>query len=131
MGKMLTKAVDVLTKPNTDPITKHIVPRQANWKGAALAVGGVAALTMGNETWKGANAGKMGRVSYMDGPARMTNSFTSGAVKDMHRISNGNYGVFADMATEVMASNNMFGKALDDYGANEKLISALYHMGGR
>ena len=131
MGKMLKKAVNAFTKPNTDPITSRIIPRQVNFAGGLLAVGGVSAIVGGNEILKGRNAAKMGRVSYMDGPARMTSSFTSGAVKDMHRISNGNYGVFADMSTEVMASNNTFGKVLDDYGANDKLISALYHMGGR
>ena len=131
MGKMLTKAVNVLSKPNTDPITKGIIPRQANFLGGALAVGGVSAVVGGNEILKGRNAAITGRVSYMDGPARMTNSYVSGAVQDMHRISNGNYGVFADMSTEVMQSPNMFGRILDDYGANDKLISALYHMGGR
>ena len=130
MGKVLKKTIDVLTKPNIDPITAHVIPKQVNWKGGLLALGGVSLIAGGNEVLKGRNSGVTGRVSYMDGPARMTNSFTSGAVKDMRRIANDNYGVFADMATEVVASRNMFGKVLDDYGANDKLISALYHMGG-
>lgn len=130
MGKMFKKAIGGITKPNPDPITSGIFPRQANWLGGALAFGGVALAVNGNEILKGRNSAKTGRVSYMDGPARMTSSFTSGAVKDMHRIANGNYGVFEDMATEVVASQNAFGRVLDDYGANGKLISALYHMGG-
>ena len=130
MGKMLTKTLDLLTKPNIDPITKSIIPRQVNFVGGTLAVGGIALVAGGNEVLKERNASKKGRVSYMDGPARMTNSYTSGVVQDMHRIANGNYGVFADMSSEVVETYNPAGKILDDYGANDKLISALYHMGG-
>lgn len=133
MGKsgMAKKVLHTLTKPNNDPIGGFFVPRQVNAGGAAVVLGGIAVISGGNEAVKARNAMQMGKVSYADGMARMTNSFTTGAVPAMMKASGGNYAAFADMADEVMMSRNPFGRVLDDYGANDKLISALYNMGGR
>lgn len=68
----------------------------------------------------------------MDGPARMTKSYTSGAIPAMMQASNGNYAAFSDMAEEVVSGhNNVLGSVLDDYGANPAMIASLYGMGGR
>lgn len=128
---MTKKLVQTFTKPNNDAFGGFFIPRQVNAGGAAFILGGVVLVSGGNEAVKARNAMKLGKVSYADGPARMTNSFTSGTVPAMMRASGGNYAAFADMADEVMMSRNPFGRILDDYGANDKLISALYNMGGR
>lgn len=107
-----------------------LVPRQVNGAGAALIIGGGAALSLGSAGLQSRNKAKLGRVSYSDGMSRMTNSFTTGAVPAMKRASGGNYAAFADMAEEVVASPGI-GGMIDDYGASPAFISALYNMGGR
>ena len=117
---------------NGGGLSSLIVPRKINAKGAALLIGGMAVFTTGKEGFKAHNANKMGKISYMDGPARMTKSYTSGVVPAMMKASNGNYAAFSDMAEEVVSGHdNVFGSILDDYGANPAMISALYGMGGR
>ena len=129
-GKLM-KFLGKITTDNDDILSKGLVKKTLNGKGALLAVGGMAAYTTADEFRKASNVGKMGSVQYLDGPARMTQSYTTGAVPAMMNASKGNYGVFADMAEEVVKSNSLAGRYLDDYGANDKLISALYNMGGR
>lgn len=111
-------------------LSSLLIPRQINGAGTALVVGGVGAFNLAKEGVKGRNRMKLGRVSYADGPARMTNSYTTGAVQAMKRASGGNYAVFSDMAEEAISSSHLMGK-IDDYGATPELISALYNMGGR
>lgn len=128
-GSMAKKVLHGLTKPNNDPIGGFFVPRQVNAGGAAVVLGGVVLVSGGNEAVKARNANMLGTVTA-DSQARMTNNF--GIVgKAIHGASGGNYAAFADMAEEAVRSHNIFGVMLDDYGANAKMISALYHMGGR
>ena len=129
VGKTLTTENNI---GNGGGLSSILIPRKVNGKGVAvLAVGGTA-LSLGNEGLKARNTNKMGRISYMDGPARMTKSYTSGAIPAMMQASNGNYAAFSDMAEEVVSGhNNVFGSILDDYGANPAMIASLYGMGGR
>ena len=129
VGKTLTTENNIA---NGGGLSSLIMPRKVNGKGlAVLAIGGTA-LGIGNEGLKARNINKMGKISYMDGPARMTKSYTSGAIPAMMQSSNGNYAAFSDMAEEVInGHNNIFGSVLDDYGANPAMIASLYGMGGR
>lgn len=127
--KGLGKVGKALTEPNTvdngGGLSALLVPRRFTATGAAAVLGGIGAISMANEGIKGRNNAIMGKVSYANGPARMTGSFVSGATQAMHRASGGNYAVFSDMAEEVVSSG------LETYGATPALISSLYHMGGR
>lgn len=123
----------VLTQENTikdGGISALFVPRQVNAAGAAVIIGGSVAFTAGKEGFKSRNRAALGRVSYSDGMARMTNSFTSGGVEAMHSVSQGNPEIFKDLAEESLRSRNAISR-IQDYGANPELISALYNMGGR
>lgn len=120
-----------LTTPNTiengGGLSSLIVRRKFNPAGAGLIMGGIGAITLGNEGLKGHNKATMGKVRYAGGPARMTQSFTSGAVQAMHKASDGNYAVFNDMAEEVVSGTSLSG-TIETYGATPELISALYRM---
>jgi hypothetical protein len=124
----------VLTEPNTiangGGLSSYLVPRRLTAPGAAIVLGGMGTISLANEGIKGRNKALMGKVSYVGGPARMTGSYTSGAVDAMHRASGGNYAAFSDMAEEVVQSRGVTG-VLDTYGATPALISSLYNMGGR
>lgn len=129
------KAVaNALTMPNTiengGGMSSLLIRRRLNPLGGAVVVGGLGAATVAHEGFKGHNRAKLGKITYADGPARMTNSFTSGAVQAMHRASGGNYAVFSDMAEDVVKGQGTIG-GLDTYGATPELVSALYNMGGR
>lgn len=107
-----------------------LVPRQVNGKGIAVIAGASTLLSLGDTGIKTRNKTKMGRVSYGDGPARMTNSFTTGAVNAMKRASGNNPQVFSEMAQDVVTGSGIGGK-IETYGATPELISSLYNMGGR
>ena len=111
----------------------EIIPKHFTAKGAVAVGGGLLALKGTGELIRGAGATRHGYISYGDGPAKMTNSFTSGAVQAMHEASKGNYEVFSDMARDVVKPSlaSGIGGRLDDYGADANMISALYNMGGR
>lgn len=131
IGKALTTENKVFNSDGWHGgLSALLVPRQVNGAGAALIVGGGAALSFGSAGLQSRNRAKLGRVSYSDGMARMTKSFTTGVVPAMKQASGGNYAVFADMAEEVVAGKGLDGM-IDDYGASPALISALYNMGGR
>ena len=123
--------VDTFTTPNNlangGGLSSFLVPRRVNAAGGMAIAGTIGAVTLVNEGFKGHNKATLGRVSYGDGMARMTKSFTTGAVPAMMRASGGNYEVFSDMAEEVVKAPF----SIDDYGASPALISALYNMGGR
>ena len=123
IGKALTQE-----NPISDGgLSALLIPRQVNGLGAAVIVGGGMALSITDQGTKSMNKAKLGRVSYSEGMARMTNSFTTGVVPAMKRASGGNYEIFSDMAEEVVTNP----LNIDDYGASPALISALYNMGGR
>jgi hypothetical protein len=125
LGKALTQE-----NPISDGgVSSLLIPRQVNGVGAALVIGGSMAINAGSEGLKSRNRARIGRVSYSDGMARMTNSFTSGGVKAMHNLSKGDSAIFSDLAEEAIASPGIAGK-INDYGATPALISALYNMGG-
>lgn len=107
-----------------------LVPRQVNGKGIAVIAGASTLLSLGDTGIKTRNKTKMGRVSYGDGPARMTSSFTTGAVDAMKRASDNNPQVFSEMAQDVVTGSGIGGK-IETYGATPELISSLYNMGGR
>ena len=107
-----------------------IIPRQVNGKGIAVIAGTSTLLSLGDTGIKTRNKTKMGRVSYGDGPARMTSSFTTGAVDAMKRASGNNPQVFSEMAQDVVTGSGIGGK-IETYGATPELISSLYNMGGR
>ena len=79
-----------------------LVKRQVNGKGIAVIAGASTLLSLGDTGIKTRNKTKMGRVSYGDGPARMTSSFTTGAVDAMKRASGNNPQVFSEMAQDVV-----------------------------
>lgn len=107
-----------------------LMPRQVNGKGIAVIAGASTLLSLGDTGIKTRNKTKMGRISYGDGPARMTSSFTTGAVDAMKRASGNNPQVFSEMAQDVVTGSGIGGK-IETYGATPELISSLYNMGGR
>ena len=111
-------------------LSSLIIPRQVNGKGIAVIAGASTLLSLKDTGIKTRNKTKMGRVSYGDGPARMTSSFTTGAVDAMKRASGNNPQVFSEMAQDVVTGSGIGGK-LETYGATPELISSLYNMGGR
>ena len=111
-------------------LSSLIIPRQVNGKGIAVIAGASTLLSLGDTGIKTRNKTKMGRVSYGDGPARMTSSFTTGAVDAMKRASDNNPQVFSEMAQDVVTGSGIGGK-IETYGATPELISSLYNMGGR
>lgn len=125
----LGKVGKALTEPNTvangGGLSALLVPRRFTAPGAITVLGGMGAISVANEGIKGRNNAMIGKISYDNGPARMTAAYVSGATQAMHRVSGGNYEVFSDMAEEVVSSG------LETYGATPALISSLYHMGGR
>lgn len=134
--KILKGAEKVFTSANTiadgGGLSSLLVTRKVNGLGMGLIVAGGTVFNTGKEGLKARNRSRMGQISYVDGPARMTKSYTTGAVPAMMNASGGNYAVFSDMAENVVKSNgNIVSSMLDDYGANPAMISALYGMGGR
>ena len=111
-------------------LSSLLIRRQVNGKGIAVIAGASTLLSLGDTGIKTRNKTKMGRVSYGDGPARMTSSFTTGAVDAMKRASGNNPQVFSEMAQDVVTGSGIGGK-LETYGATPELISSLYNMGGR
>ena len=111
-------------------LSSLIIPRQVNGKGIAVIAGASTLLSLKDTGIKTRNKTKMGRVSYGDGPARMTSSFTTGAVDAMKRASGNNPQVFSEMAQDVVTGSGISGK-METYGATPELISSLYNMGGR
>ena len=129
IGKALTTENNIA---NYGGLSSLIIPRKINAKGAALVIGGAAIFNTGKEGLKSHNVNTMGKISYMDGPARMTKSFTSGVVPAMMEASQGDYAAFSDMAEEVVNGHmNPIGAVLDDYGATPAMVASLYGMGGR
>lgn len=132
VAKQILEGARTFTKPNTiangGGLSSLLIPRRLTTAGGLTAVGIIGTVSLAKEGFKGRNRAVMGKVSYGDGMARMTNSFTTGVVPALHKASKGNYAVFSDMAEEVV---NHTGISIDDYGASPALISALYNMGGR
>lgn len=132
-SKALKGIGKALFTPNTiangGGLSSILIPYNTTVLGTVAAVGAIGMASMGAEGVKGHNRIKMGKVSYGGGPARMTGSFTSGAVEAMNNAADGNYQVFSDMASHVINKGG-YGK-LETYGATPELVSALYGMGGR
>ena len=126
IGKALTKPNNI---QNGGGLSSLIVRRQVNAAGGFAITGIVGGTMLISEGIKGHNRATLGRVRYDDGLARMTNSFTSGAIPAMKRASGGNYAAFSDMAEEVVTHESIVG-GIQNYGATPELISALYRMGG-
>ena len=127
MGKAFTTENNIA---NGGGLSSILVPRKLNLKGGVAAIGVVGGATVISEGFKGNSRARMGKISYGDGMARMTDSFNSGVVGAMHQASGGDPEVFSDMASGVLKSPTLSGR-IDDFGANPGMISALYNMGGR
>lgn len=102
-------------------------------KGRVAIIGGVAAFALAKEGLAGHNQRKLGKVTYTDGPARMTGSFTSGAIPAMNRASGGNEQLRNEMFVKTMKTGPGGSSplnAIDNYGVDGAFISSLYNMGG-
>ena len=128
---MVKKVFNALTEPNTidkgGGLSSLLVPRKVNALGTALALGGMTIFSTGKEVYKARNQMKTGTVKYLGGPARMTKSFTSGAVQGMNRMAKGDYMAFSDMAEEAMTNTGIYGN-LENYGVTPQFVSAVYGM---
>lgn len=126
------KAVgSVLLEPN-DPaqrgLTGLFIPKLSK-VGLGIGIAAPMAMSLGATFLSASNRAAVGRVTYQPGLARMVGGTNTGAVEAMKRASQGDYGVFSEMAEKVV-SNGSFTSFIDDYGASPALISALYNMGG-
>lgn len=122
----LTKAIlDTFTKPNVTDLTSYVVPRMANGLGTAVLLGATPIASFLKEGYQAHNRAKAGRVTGASEPARLISRAGSGVPNAIKRISNGNYGVYADMAGRVLESQR---PNLDTYGVTPQLVSALYNM---
>lgn len=126
------KTVKSFASAVTKDSEKSMFGKQLTGPATAAVLAGVGLVTAVPALVQARNVNTMGRISYGDGPARMTKSYTTGAVQAMKRASGGNYEVFSDMAKDVVKGNSIspISHVLDDYGANPAMISALYNMGG-
>lgn len=106
-----------------------LVRRKMTGAGAALVMGGIGAVNLGNEGLKAHNRASLGRISYNHMHSLIAPHDT-GVVPAMRRISGNHPGAFSELADDVLASPGLMGR-IDDHGANPALISALYNMGGR
>lgn len=99
--------------------------------GLGVAMGVVAAGSLAVAGFNAFNEKKLGTVSYAQGPDRMTKPFGTGAPQAMMRLSGGNYNHFSAMASGVIhnGAGSRLAREIDDYGADAKMISALYNMG--
>ncbi len=122
-----------LTKPNNmsngGGLSSIFVPRKVNFGGGMAAVGVVGGASLISNGATGNSKARMGAISYGDGMARMTDSFTTGGVEAMRRASGGDYEAFSEMAGDALQSSTLAGQ-IDDFGANPGMIAALYGMGG-
>lgn len=103
------------------------VPRVATWRGFGVVTAGMLGVQLISDMHNNMGNVKTGRVSYADGPSKMTKPFTSGIVEAMQDASQGNYEIFSELASDVLKSPNALAR-MDDLGANPKMISALYNM---
>lgn len=124
----------VLTGSITGSLTKATDASIFGWalnkKGVAVAAGAIGIASAAPAVLKAHNKANMGPVTY-DGPDRMTHRVTSGAVQDAMQISGGDPEIFSELMEPVVQTRGVIPHALDDYGANAEMISALYNMGGR
>lgn len=135
LGKKILKGawnfntMDNLTPMTGGGLTSAVITKQINARGLIgfTAIG--SAIGIGKEAFAARNRRMLGKITYMDGPTRMTGSFTTGAVEGMMKASHSDYETFAGMAENVLKSPGL--SRIDDYGANSAMISALYNMGGR
>lgn len=100
-------------------------------------VGGAVGVTLVKEGLGAHNERQLGRITYGDGPARMTSSFTSGTIDAINRASNGNEAVRNQLWLNAMktgpadlSKGQALFHAIDNYGVDGAFISALYNMGG-
>ena len=110
-------------------LTALIVPRQLTPLGVGVFAAGSAVLSAGKVGIDAHSVTAVGTVKY-DNMARMTSNFQTGAVPAMMQASGGNYTTFSNMAKNVVSRPGLINR-INDNGANPKMISALYHMGGK
>lgn len=104
----------------------NMMPFQVGGMGALATFGVASGGILASEGIKAHGANKLGYVSYMDGPARLTTPDTNGLVNAAHRLSKGNPEAFNEIASQGLKQNSLFG-AIDDYGATGDLVFALHN----
>ena len=110
-------------------LTSVLVPKRLTKAG----IGGMFALSgaasIGKEMFIASNIRKMGPVSYTGGPARMTDSFDSGAIQAIKQATK-DPNVQQDMLRKILkSSNDGIIKNLEEYGVDGQFLSAFYGMG--
>lgn len=125
-GKSMIKPNNIA---NGGGLSSLLMPIKVNKRGGVAAIGLVGGVSLISNGASGNSKARMGTISYGDGMARMTDSFTTGGVEAMRRASGGDYEVFSEMAGDALQSPTLVGQ-LDDFGANPGMIAALYGMNG-
>lgn len=124
-GKTVGKGVGKVAFPKDNHSwSRKFVPKTANLAGFAGITGVTSAAILADEGFKARNSNKLGYISYMDGPARMTSSQTTGALEAAK--NSGSKEMFNEIVTQAMQSSNDFNK-IDDFGATGDLVFALHN----
>ena len=107
-----------------------LLPRIISGEGAAVVGGTMIGASVISNGVKARNNAKIGKVVYGDGPDRMTQSFTTGVVPAINRIAKNNYGAFSELTESAIegTTNTSITHKLEDYGVNDKFVSAFYGM---
>lgn len=112
-----------LTVENTG-WSRKVLPKTANWGLTAGITTAASTAIVLDEGFKNRNASKLGRISYADGPARMTSSQTTGALQAAR--NSGSREMFDSIMAQSMRTSNGL-DAIDDYGATGDLVFALHN----
>ncbi len=118
-----------LTKESGWLANGEILPVTLNKKGmtALIGVGGVVSgISAYNTGLKAHNNTKLGRVMYEQGTDRMTQAFGTNAVPAIKKISQGNPEIERALIKDTLLHDFRY----EDYGVDDKFISAFYGMGG-
>lgn len=132
-GKLMAKLTDKrrgptwFSRPSRGISHSEFVPRIATGAGAAVVTAGAIGMSLVSDIFHGLGNGVTGKVSYANGASKMTNGYTTGVVEAMHNAAQGDYGIFSELADDVLSSPNLIAK-IDDLGANPKMIRSLYNM---
>lgn len=110
-------------------LTSVLIPKRLTKAGIGSMFALSGAASIGKEMFIASNIRKMGPVSYTGGPARMTNSFDSGAIQAIKQATK-DPNVQQDMLRKILkSSNDGIIKNLEEYGVDGQFLSAFYGMG--
>jgi hypothetical protein len=106
-----------------------LLPKIISGQGAALVGGSMLTIGAVNNGIKARNNAKLGKVVYNGGPDRMTQSYTTGAVNTIRRIAGNDPEAFSELTKSAMDGGDLnLVQKLEDYGVNDKFVSAFYGM---